>query len=105
MSAEEVLKLSDIGFTIDEIRGMMKEDAPEEPPTNDDSTPNDPPVHDDISKGGDQGANLSELTETIKELKDTVKDMQAANINKAKGGKSDYEKSISDTIKSFMDTL
>lgn len=100
MSAEEVLKLADLGFTIEEIRGMMAE-APEGQPTPEEA----PEVPPEEGTKETTGADISELTDTIKELKDTVKEMQAANINKAKGGKTDLEKSIADTIKSFTETL
>ena len=105
MSADEVLKLADLGFTVEEIRGMMAK-APEG------TTPVDTPAETTPAETPEEnkdketaGADISELTDTIKELKNTVKEMQAANIDKAKGGKSDYEKSIADTIKSFTETL
>ena len=102
MTANEVLKLIDSGFTADEIRAMGTE-APDTQTQPD--VPVDQPKEGEDKKDVTTDANLSELTDSIKELKDTVKEMQAANIDKARGGKSDFEKSIQDRIKSFTDTL
>lgn len=107
MTANEALKLIDSGFTAEEIRAMS-DDVPDE------GQPDKKMEEGQLDKKHEEGQPevkpqqdelLTELTNSVKDLKNTVKEMQAANIDKAKGGKSDYDKTIADTIKSFTDTL
>ena len=102
MENAEILKLVEAGFTAEEIRKMGAEKAPEESKiekTGDKQSQADK-THE--SKVNDSDDVLKTLTQTVSELSQTVKALQDANIDKAKGG--EQPKTV-DKVKEVMDSF
>ena len=104
MNADEALRLIEAGFTAEEIRNMQTK-AGDKPPA-------DPPPKTEPGAGSSEHASkidpepknnetVEELKATIKELSNTIKNMQDNNIKNASGGEG-AAKTREDKIKDFM---
>ena len=102
MENAEILKLVEAGFTAEEIRKMGAEKAPEESGTKEtgDKQSQTDTTHEDKVNSTDDV--LKTLTQTVSELSQTVKALQDANIDKAKG--TDQPKTA-DKVKEVMDSF
>lgn len=102
MENAEILKLVEAGFTAEEIRKMGAEKAPEESKTKETGNEQSAPDQTRESKVNDSDDVLQTLTQTVSELSQTVKALQDANINKAKG--TEQPKTV-DKVKEVMDSF
>lgn len=101
MTADEVLKMLDAGFTVDEIRAMNNpEDKPKDPP---EDKPKDPPEDKPKDPPEDKPDEVAALKTKIGEMEKTIKDLQDANLKKNYQPAPDdpVNKNIDDFLKSL----
>lgn len=109
MDNETILKLIGAGYTKADIDKMESE------PAEDAGTPDRSAGTEAAGSTAEEGkeekeevsgtdAAIKALTDTVNQLTQTVKAMQAANIQGAQGGKAE-NKTINDVMKSFIDSL
>lgn len=108
MKVEDTLKLLDAGYTREEILKMETQGA-ESAGENEDPKPEESEEQnkDHSENQGAVDANtqiFNDLTNSIKELRETVSKMQNANIKGAEGGKPE-DKTVEDVMKSFIENM
>lgn len=113
MDSETIIKLIDAGYTKAEIDAMeTKSDAGAEGAAGSEGAEGSEgagasegkPEEKEKEKEITSDAAIKALTETVNSLTQTVKAMQAANIQGAQGGKAE-NKTVTDVMKSFIDSL
>lgn len=104
MTPEETLKLIEAGFTADEIRAMVTPpgDPKPEDPKPEDPKPKDPKPEDPKTE---VSAEITNLTEQIAKLNDTVVKLQEANIKNARTGSPKVDDPVNDKIQEFIKGL
>ena len=108
MRVEDTLKLLDAGYTREEILKM--ETQGEESTGENKDSEHEESEEQDKNPSEDQSAVntnkqiFNDLTNSIKELRETVSKMQSANIKGAEGGKPE-DKSVEDVMKSFIENM
>lgn len=111
---EEIFDLTSKGFTPDQIitlvTGNNPDTIPKQSPASlespkDPPEPGTPPEGNPKDEAPDLNATVAELTKTVGELGNTVKALQNANIDGAKGKAPEKDKSVTDHIKSFTDSF
>lgn len=107
MDNAQILKLVDAGFSADEIRKMETETGADQGKT--DPEPKAPETQTKVPSGEvtppDNNEVLTQLTNTVAELSKTVKELQAGNIDKAKGSAPSTGDKIKDVMDSFIKEL
>lgn len=109
MDSEQIIKLLDAGYTKADIDKMEAKPDGKESGTPDDTagteTAGTPETKEEKKEETiTQNAAIKALSETVAQLTETVKAMQAKNINGATGGKPEA-KSVDDVMKSFIENL
>lgn len=106
MDSEQIFKLIDAGFTAEEIRKMeAPKEEPKSAPGSEETGPKEQGQADPPHESAVGSDVLAELSKTVSELANTVKDMQANNINNANGGKKPIKDAVQETIDSFIKEL
>lgn len=105
MENAQILKLVEAGFSADEIRKMDTETGADQGKT--DPEPKAPETQTEVPKGEitDNSEVITQLTNTVAELSKTVKELQAGNIDKAKGSAPSTGDKIKDVMDSFIKEL
>lgn len=105
MDNAQILKLVDAGFSADEIRKMDTETGADQGKT--DPKQNAPETTNKVPSGEitDNSEVLTQLTNSVAELSKTVKELQAGNINNAKGSAPSTGDKIKDVMDSFIKEL
>lgn len=105
MDNGQILKLVEAGFTAEEIRKMDTETGADQGKT--DPEPKTPETPNEVQTGEitDNSEVLTQLTNTVAELSKTVKELQAGNIDKAKGSAPSTGDKIKDVMDSFIKEL
>ena len=107
MDSEQIIKLLDAGYTKADIDKMeakpdqQKSGSPED--TAGAETAGNSETKEEKKEISADDA-IKALTETVNSLTETVKAMQAKNINGATGGKAETN-TVEDVMKSFIDKL
>lgn len=111
MDSEQIIKLLDAGYTKADIDKMeAKPDHSEDGAggnpagTEGAGDPETKKEKEEIKKDPNSDEAIKTLTETVNALAETVKAMQAKNINGATGGKAETS-TIEDVMKSFIENL
>ena len=116
MTAQQIEKFIDAGYSKAEIELLFKDPKVDPEPKDKDPEPKDkdPEPKDPEPKDKDKKEpenNFNEIAETIKSLTDTVnsltstvKALQDSNINKANSGKAKKD-GITEAMQSFIDQL
>ena len=112
MDIETITKLLDAGYSKEEITALENpkpegkpEDKPKEPkPDDKPSGKNEDQDKPKENETPEVNEAIAALTKTVEGLTATVKAMQDANVKGATGGKPD-NKTVTDVMKSFIDTL
>ena len=107
MDSEQIIKLLDAGYTKADIDKMEAKPDQQESGSPDDTTgaetAGNPETKEEKKEISADDA-IKALTETVNSLTETVKAMQAKNINGATGGKAEAN-TIEDVMKSFIEKL
>lgn len=105
MDIEKIEKFIDAGYTKEEINAMLSESKPAEPEGTEhekaaesgvETPPKDESVTNDM---------LKSLTESVAGLQETVKALQAQNVNAAKSASPKTGDKIKEAMDSFIATL
>lgn len=109
MDSEQIIKLLDAGYTKADIDKMDAKPDSKESGTPDNTAGTEgagSPENKEEKKEETitQDATIKALSETVAQLTETVKAMQAKNINGATGGKAETN-TIEDVMKSFIENL
>lgn len=111
MDSEQIIKLLDAGYTKADIDKMEAKPDEQKSGSPDSAagteTAGDPDGKKEEVKKEEtvtQDATIKALSETVAQLTETVKAMQANNINGATGGKTET-KTVDEVMKSFIETL
>ena len=107
MESEQIIKLLDAGYTKADIDKMEAKPDQEQSGSPDNTagteTAGTPEIKEEKKEISADDA-IKALTETVNSLTETVKAMQAKNINGATGGKAETN-TVEDVMKSFIDNL
>ena len=107
MDSEQIIKLLDAGYTKADIDKMEAKPDQQKSGTPDNTTgaetAGNPETKEEKKEISADDA-IKALTETVNSLTETVKAMQAKNINGATGGKAETN-TVEDVMKSFIDNL
>lgn len=111
MDSEQIIKLLDAGYTKADIDKMEAKPDSKESGSPDNTagsegagTPENKEENKETKKELSADDAIKALTETVNSLTETVKAMQANNINGATGGKAETN-TIEDIMKSFIEKL
>lgn len=107
MDSEQIIKLLDAGYTKADIDKMDAKPDQQESGSHDDTAGTEgagSPENKEEKKEISADDAIKALTETVNSLTETVKAMQANNINGATGGKAETN-TIEDVMKSFIEKL
>jgi hypothetical protein len=109
MDSEQIIKLLDAGYTKADIDKMEAKPNQQERGSSDDTAGTETagtPENKEEKKEETitQDSAIKALSETVAQLTETVKAMQAKNINGATGGKAEA-KTVDDVMKSFIEKL
>lgn len=111
MDSEQIIKLLDAGYTKADIDKMEAKPDQKEIGTPDNTTGTETAGSSEnkeekkeVKKDLSADEAIKALTETVNSLTETVKAMQAKNINGATGGKAETN-TVEDVMKSFIDNL
>ena len=105
MDVSEALKLIEAGFTPEQIRAEIQK-GEESVPSG--GTENDAEGKQNVTQNDHQaeiGAQVTELSKTVSDLKDTIRMLQEANIKNASSGSSNAVSPVDENIKSFLSQL
>lgn len=105
MENAQILKLVEAGFTADEIRKMDTEAGADQVKTDPEPKAPETPIQTQSGEITDNSEVLTQLTNTVAELSKTVKELQAGNIDKAKGSAPSAGDKIKDVMDSFIKEL
>lgn len=109
MDSEQIIKLLDAGYTKADIDKMEAKPDQQENGTPDDTAGTEGAGSSENKEEKKeetitQDATIKALSETVAQLTETVKAMQAKNITGATGGKAEA-KTVDDVMKSFIENL
>lgn len=108
MKVEDTIRLLDAGYTKEEIIKMETQGA--ESAGENKGSEHEKSEEQNKNTSEDQSAVdanaqiFNDLTNSIKELRETVSKMQSANIKGAEGGKPE-DKTVEDVMKSFIENM
>ncbi len=105
MENAQILKLVEAGFTADEIRKMDTETGADQGKTDPEQKTTETPTGIPSGEITDNSEVVTQLTNTVAELSKTVKELQAGNIDKAKGSAPSTGDKIKDVMDSFIKEL
>ena len=109
MTAQQIEKFIDAGYSKAEIELLFKDPKVDPEPKDKDPEPKDPEPKDKDKKEPENNFNeiaetIKSLTDTVNSLTSTVKALQDSNINKANSGKAKKD-GITEAMQSFIDQL